>query len=60
MKKFFYTLFLITLIVSFADAQVDSVYTGTVERKEKEKKKKERNDEWKEVLKRIYFNGIAI
>lgn len=54
MKKFFYTLFLITLIVSFTDAQVDSVYTGTVERKEKEKKKKERNDEWKE---RVTFGG---
>lgn len=50
MKKFLNALFFSLLFSGALNAQVDSVYTGTPEIKEKQKRKKERNDDWKEKV----------
>lgn len=49
MKKFLNVL-LFCLLFSVLNAQVDSVYTGAPQIREKEKRKKERNDDWKEKV----------
>lgn len=53
MRNFFNTFFLVVLFAAFGSAQVDSVYTGDIKKKDEERRK-ERNYDWME---NVTFGG---